>query len=149
MPKNIKNLLVLGTLFAVIILVYGKSIFKKAPKPQENIPRVVQSTGENVAETVPGAPEVPPRTKRIPPGWGRDPFVAEEPTATKLTRLQQPRKLFLSGIAHKEGLYLAIIDGKVVKKGDIIEGREITNITEDRVTLKKNDKIEILKLREE
>ena len=148
MSKNVKNAVVLGVLFLVIMLVYGKNIFKSTPSSsRQETAGLVQPGTETPA--VPGAEltEEIRKPKRIPPGWGRDPFIAEETGPTKLTKVQQPRKLYLSGIANKEGLYLAIIDGKVVKKGDMIEGREITNITEDAVILKRDNKIEILKLR--
>jgi hypothetical protein len=149
MQKNVKNAIILGGLGLVMFIVYGKSLFKGSPSSTSTAlsPEIAPAGEENVS--VPGTEPLPQeqKPKRVPAGWGRDPFVAEEVTPTKLTKVQPLRKLYLSGIADKDGVYSAIIDGKIANKGDIIDGREIINITGNSVTLKKNDKIEILKLK--
>ncbi len=149
MPKNSKNMLILGVLFLVIILVYGKNLFKKKEVTPESLPEFEQTSEGNSGEILSETTEKNSKGREGPLRWGRDPFVADEILTAKLEMINRPRKLFLSGIAYKEGVYLAVIDGKVVKKGDIIENKKIINISEDRIILQENDKFEVLKVREE
>lgn len=147
MPKNIRNLLALGVLFILIIFVYGKNLFKgRSSSPEEQIPKFEQSF-EDVGLVREG--ERTRKIKKIPERWGRDPFVSDETVFSKARKIRRPRKLYLSGIAYKNGAYLAVIDGIVVKEGDMIEGKTVLTIKKDRVILKQKDKFEALKLREE
>ncbi|MFH1783771.1 MAG: hypothetical protein ABH868_02585 [bacterium] len=149
MPKNTKKTIILGVLFAVIIFVYGRNLFpKKSQETGEEIGEYEQSF-EDEQFRIPTKPQ-PRQEKNVPKSWGRDPFVSDEVVFTKKAAfVARERKLFLSGIALKGDRYLAVIDGEVVAVGDLVEGRKIISIEKNRVVLKKNDKIEALKLREE
>lgn len=147
MPKNTRNLIALGVLFILIIFVYGKNLFKgRSSSEEEEIPKFEQSFSD--VDLVSGG-ERTRKIKRIPARWGRDPFISDEKSFSKVKKIRRPRKLYLSGIAYKNGAYLAVIDGSVVKEGDVVEGRTVVTIKNDRVILKQKDKFEALKLREE
>lgn len=147
MPKNTRNLIALGALFIVIIFVYGKNLFKGRPSLQEEETPKFEQSFEDV--DLIGGDEQARKIKRIPTRWGRDPFVSDEEVFSKVKKIRRPRKLYLSGIAYKNGAYLAVIDGAVVKEGDVVEGRTVVTIKNDRVILKQKDKFEALKLRED
>ncbi len=64
----------------------------------------------------------------------------------------QPPSLILNGIMYIHGSPKAIINGTVVREGDVIDGATVTSITESNVQLKYNNddnKVEVaLKLKE-
>ncbi|MBI3595861.1 MAG: hypothetical protein HY203_01755 [Nitrospirae bacterium] len=65
--------------------------------------------------------------------WGRDPFVLPNPSAG--TGSEPEGEFHLSAIIYRSGRGVAIINNKILRKGDMIEGRQITEILEDRVVL--------------
>ena len=65
--------------------------------------------------------------------WGRDPFVL--PSQSTGMRLEAEGEFHLSAIIYRSGRGVAIINNKILRKGDTIEGRQITEILEDRVIL--------------
>src|SRR5581483_1454871 len=70
--------------------------------------------------------------------WGRDPFVLPvRPTGEPYQVANQVEKqLSLSAIIYNNGTGAAIINGRIVRKGDQIEGMEIGEIHPDRVLLR-------------
>ena len=76
--------------------------------------------------------------------------VASAPIMTKTEAVvDKPEKnlLFsftLNGVMEGPGESLAIIDNKILKKGDYIHGAQLINISTDRVTLLYDDKEIIL-----
>jgi hypothetical protein len=70
--------------------------------------------------------------------WGRDPFVlparpAGEPQQV-MNGMEKP--FSLSAIIYNSGAGTAIINGRIVRKGDQIEGMEVSEVHSDRVLLK-------------
>ena len=65
--------------------------------------------------------------------WGRDPFALPGPSAG--AGMATDGEFHLSAIIYRAGRGVAIINNKILRKGDIIEGRRITEILEDRVVL--------------
>jgi hypothetical protein len=65
--------------------------------------------------------------------WGRDPFVL--PSQSTGTVSEPEGEYHLSAIIYRSGRGVAIINNKILRKGDTIEGRQITEILEDRVIL--------------
>ena len=65
--------------------------------------------------------------------WGRDPFAL--PGQSAGTGLATDGEFHLSAIIYREGRGVAIINNKILRKGDMIEGRRIAEILEDRVVL--------------
>ena len=65
--------------------------------------------------------------------WGRDPFVL--PGQSTGTVSEAEGEYHLSAIIYRSGRGVAIINNKILRKGDTIEGRQISEILEDRVIL--------------
>lgn len=65
--------------------------------------------------------------------WGRDPFALPSPSAGAGTATDG--EFHLSAIIYRAGRGVAIINNKILRKGDMIEGRRIAEILEDRVVL--------------
>jgi hypothetical protein len=65
--------------------------------------------------------------------WGRDPFALPNPSAG--AGMATDGEFHLSAIIYRAGRGVAIINNKILRKGDIIEGSRITEILEDRVVL--------------
>lgn len=78
-------------------------------------------------------------------GRKRDPFiplVTPEGALLKLEPYGEDSEVKLEGIIYdREGNSLAIVNGKVVKKGDVINGCEVFKIEKDRVFLIKEGEI--------
>jgi hypothetical protein len=65
--------------------------------------------------------------------WGRDPFAL--PSQSPGAGITTDGEFHLSAIIYRAGRGVAIINNKILRKGDTIEGRRITEILEDRVVL--------------
>lgn len=70
--------------------------------------------------------------------WGRDPFVLPvRPVGEPQQVANAMEKPFsLSAIIYKNGAGTAIINGRILRKGDQIEGMEISEVYPDRVLLR-------------
>ncbi|MBI3994620.1 MAG: hypothetical protein HY349_01455 [Nitrospirae bacterium] len=66
--------------------------------------------------------------------WGRDPFALPGSSASG-AGVTTDGEFHLSAIIYREGRGVAIINNKILRKGDMIEGRRIAEILEDRVVL--------------
>lgn len=66
--------------------------------------------------------------------WGRDPFAL--PDKRSGIGMRVDREFHLSAIIYRSGKGLAIINNKILRKGDKIDGRKIADIREDRVILR-------------
>lgn len=65
--------------------------------------------------------------------WGRDPFVLpRRPTGGGM---EAEGEFHLSAIIYRAGRGVAIINNKILRPGDMIEGRRVAEIREDRVVL--------------
>ncbi len=65
--------------------------------------------------------------------WGRDPFAL--PSQSPGAGIATDGEFHLSAIIYRAGRGVAIINNKILRKGDTIEGRRIAEILEDRVVL--------------
>lgn len=65
--------------------------------------------------------------------WGRDPFAI--PGRSTGAGMGTDGEFYLSAIIYRSGRGLAIINNKILRKGDMIEGKRIKEIFEDRVVL--------------
>jgi hypothetical protein len=66
--------------------------------------------------------------------WGRDPFALPSPSAG--AGISTDGEFHLSAIIYRAGRGVAIINNKILRQGDMIEGKRIAEIWEDRVVLK-------------
>lgn len=64
--------------------------------------------------------------------WGRDPFVLPSRSGVAGS---ETGEFHLSAIIYRSGGGVAIINDKILRTGDTIEGNQITEILEDRVIL--------------
>jgi hypothetical protein len=65
--------------------------------------------------------------------WGRDPFAL--PSQSAGTGIAADGEFHLSAIIYRAGRGVAIINNKILRQGDMIEGKRISEILEDRVVL--------------
>jgi hypothetical protein len=69
--------------------------------------------------------------------WGRDPFVLPVPSGEPQQVMNEMEKPFsLSAIIYNNGAGTAIINGRILRKGDQIEGMEVGEVHPDRVLLR-------------
>ena len=93
---------------------------------------------------------------RVVKNISRDPFFnpLEGTYISSLEPRAQPGYIDLSGEHDLAGIIsfpqprAAIIDHKIVKKGDQINGKEVIDIEQDRVILKRGEQLYVLKLKE-
>jgi len=64
--------------------------------------------------------------------WGRDPFALPGPAAPGVST---DGEFHLSAIIYRAGHGVAIINNKILRRGDMIEGRRVAGIFQDRVLL--------------
>ncbi|MBI3609793.1 MAG: hypothetical protein HY204_03715 [Nitrospirae bacterium] len=65
--------------------------------------------------------------------WGRDPFAL--PSRTTGAATETDGEFHLSAIIYRSGRGVAIINNKILRMGDMIGGRRVAEIREDRVVL--------------
>lgn len=85
--------------------------------------------------------------KREAISWGRDPFflpIESEPVKEVEQKRDQP--FLLNAIIYKEGQGAAIINDRIVRMGDYIEGMLVQEVQPDRVVLKEGGKVIELKV---
>jgi len=114
---------------------------KEAPRPVVTQAVVPQTEKTSVIP----APPVKIKESRQDAGaeWGRDPFSGK--TYTAASQSQRVTDLKIDGIIWDPKEPLAMINGRVVKKGDNFKGNVIVDIKEDRVIL--NDGIQDFELK--
>lgn len=66
--------------------------------------------------------------------WGRDPFIDSSITSGEESGMVGGLKL--SAIIYRRNSGVAIINNRILRKGDRIDGKEISQILEDRVILR-------------
>jgi len=81
--------------------------------------------------------------------WGRDPFYNGYNPNRPIEISAEEVNLHLLGILYREINAQALINGQVVKKGDVVDGYEITEITKEYVTVKDGNKMIHLRVRRE
>lgn len=170
-PPDKKKIFMLLGLGLVVIIVY-KSVILSPPTPQSGISgTAIEVVKIPAGEATSAETEEPlPQEKLDPAGqsWGRDPFISDiavegknpEPpvTTTKppVTVTKPPENeeaaLVLSGIAWSRNKAVAIINGQVVREGDLlpVQGKKIykvITILKNRVILQGQDKTITLRVR--
>lgn len=88
--------------------------------------------------------------RRNPIEWGRDPFILPvRPTGTtpvNHVENEEGKSYSLSAVIYREGEGAAIINHRIVRKGDRVEGMIVEEIFPDRVFLKSGAKVMELKV---
>ncbi len=167
-PPDKKKIFLLLGLGLVIIIVY-KSMVLSPPSPPPDAQPIDPGTVTSVVKS-PVAETAPARIEQALPkekvdltgqSWGRDPFIGdtagtEQKTGTAVTVTNPPADevaaLVLSGIAWSKNKAVAIINGQVVREGDLlpVQGKKIykvLTILKNRVILQGQDKTITLRLR--
>ncbi|MGH7405271.1 MAG: hypothetical protein ACREJA_05280 [Candidatus Methylomirabilales bacterium] len=163
---NRRSKILLGvTIFAAVILVFDQMSGRKAPRSAgkaldapavASVPAAPTAPSALTAPPVPAAPAtVPtaaaPRLASPPPPdqpWGkRDPFEIE---AKRLPRGPKGADQFsgykLTGIVWGSHGYQALINDRVVRVGDQVDGARIVRITKTGVEVEKNGEARFLPL---
>ncbi|MBI3804793.1 MAG: hypothetical protein HY282_13635 [Nitrospirae bacterium] len=82
--------------------------------------------------------------------WGRDPFILPVKPASiapiNNTESDDGKALSLSAVIYREGEGTAIINHRIVRKGDHVEGMIVDEILPDRIFLKSGSKVIELKV---
>jgi len=110
---------------------------------------------ENLEATEEVSPLPSPEDKEIVDAAGRDPFLNpfEGVAATRVEEKRQigvvdlSEELTLTGISSFPKPAAAIIDHRMVKKGDTINGKQVVDIKEDHVVLQAGEQRYILKMK--
>jgi hypothetical protein len=85
-------------------------------------------------------------SRPIKPKWGKDPFVRFEDRDRSAEDNMAPTDLHVEGIISDESRALVIINGGFYRKGDMINGFVIEQISSDKVMLLKGDKRYVLRM---
>jgi hypothetical protein len=112
------------------------------PKDKLELPKPVYKKTEDQKEVVDNKP--------IKPAI-RDPFLSSKnPDKMKKVTKKKPQiDLKLSGVLWDDQIPTAIINSKVVKIGDLIQGKTVVDIEKDQVLLMEEGQIYVLKLRKQ
>lgn len=167
-PPDKKKMFLLLGLGLVIIVIY-KSVVLSPPAPPPDAQSVDTGTDGGVAippveeDTPVITEESLPKEKIETAGqfWGRDPFIGDtggeeqRPGASVVTPKptgSEESALVLSGIAWSKNKAVAIINGQVVREGDLlpVKGKKIykvITILKNRVILQDQDKTITLRVR--
>lgn len=70
-----------------------------------------------------------------PRPWGRDPFVLPDVKPSQ-KKIAAEDGLHLSAVIYREGNAVAIINNRILRRGDTVEGNRIEEILQDRVVLR-------------
>ncbi|MDD5491312.1 MAG: hypothetical protein PHV60_01350 [bacterium] len=167
-PPDKKKMFLLLGLGLVIIVIY-KSVVLSPPSPSPDVQSV--DTGTETGVVIPPVEEkVPVVTEEAVPketietagqSWGRDPFIGDAAgeqqqsgTSVAVTKppVSEEAALVLSGIAWSKNKAVAIINGQVVREGDLlpVKGKKIykvITILKNRVILQDQDKTITLRVR--
>jgi len=81
--------------------------------------------------------------------WGRDPFYISGYSKGKTSKKKSRKsiKLSLHAISYNGDSYVALINNKIIKKGDMIAGYTVNKITDAAVYLSSEKKKIVLKLK--
>lgn len=131
-----KNIFIYG-LF-VVSIIYGLYFHLIENKGKAHDIRSVQAN-ESVEMPEPEASVAAPVLAAIPPGWGRELFTAEinvpDPSSSAESEFNgQPRLTAIS--FYRSGDSFAIINNKVVQKGESVDGWKVQAIERQFVTVK-------------
>jgi hypothetical protein len=66
--------------------------------------------------------------------WGRDPFVLPDASSSQ-TGMLSDGDLHLSAIIYRQGRGVAIINDQILRKGDVVGGKQVAEIKQDHVVL--------------
>lgn len=143
MNKQIKQLLILGALMAILVAVFAGNT-KKRPNKKLTLPspttnKQVSQANKNTANPVSGEGSVDDKRlalqkQRANSAWGRDPF------STSVSKEYQRADLILKGISFGgDGRGFAFINNEIVKPGDKLGDYEVVSVERDKVLVKKKD----------
>lgn len=163
-----KKMFLLAGLGLVIIIVYKQMALSPPTTPPDTqsvntgaMPEAETPPGETSALAITEEPLPKERIETAGQSWGRDPFIGDDTgdaqnagTTPVLTRprVNDEAALVLSGIAWSKNKAAAIINGQVVREGDLlpVKGKKIVkvlSILKNRVILQDQDKTITLRVR--
>ncbi|NQT35594.1 hypothetical protein HQ587_10425 [bacterium] len=146
MPPLKKNEKVMLVMIGIVVIVFAVMdpyyIWKTKPEPElTEKQKERKEQKEKLAaakETATQKRTVTEQTKFIPKdpiplkGWGRDPFVQARPDLDEENILG---KLRLSAISVQGDSRMALINSKLIRVGDVINGLKVNSIETERVIL--------------
>jgi hypothetical protein len=167
-PPDKKKMFLLAGLGLVIIIVYKQmALSPPTPLPDAQSVNTGAAPGTETAPGQAGTPIVPvkplseERIETAGQSWGRDPFIGDDTVAAQNTvttpvvarpQVNDEAALALTGIAWSKNKAAAIINGQVVREGDLlpVKGKKIykvLSILKNRVILQDQDKTITLRVR--
>ncbi len=80
--------------------------------------------------------------------WGKDPFyVKSQKKQVRRTNYRRTVNLYLKAISFAGGNSVAMINNRILKKGDSIAGYQVVKIEPERVILRKGSRTRVLSLK--
>lgn len=147
--KNKRTLILLAvTILAALVLGYNLLFGKKGPRPgkkSSNVPTVAEVLAARPSPSrSPGMPAGTPTRRLAPPPppnqpWGRDPFAIQEsrlPATPKA--VVQFSGFKITGVVWGPEGYRALVNDRVVRVGDQVDGARIVRITKKGVEILKD-----------
>ena len=136
MNKKINLLIVLGG-FAVVSVIYGiVSPAKRDSVVGRAVPLQPPSEAAPSLESFLSLGPALPGERQAKRGryalWGRNPFVS---TKGPVPETPAPASVILNGIAWDEKTPRAVINNRIVRPGDRVQGNEVIRIEKDRAVL--------------
>jgi len=122
------TIFILAVSWAVFNFPHRKKLTSVEPPQSSEVPAAVTVTA--------GAAGSGPALE-VPEQWGRDPFVRGGERASSGSRDASPA-LRVAAVSVAAGKAMAIINGKLVGQGDMIQGWHVLNISSDVVVLEAN-----------
>lgn len=142
--KN-KRLILLFIFIIISIFVWAPKLKRSSLRKETKRPSVERGTEDLAGKTklpLASKPEKPLRELRsLYSSWARDPFT--------LLPEEFFSKTQLTGIIWDEENPYAIINGNVVRVGDVVSGSEVVGIERESVTLRKEDGVYMLGIRKD
>ncbi len=154
---NRRTMILLGlTIVAGVYLIFDLTSSSKAPRPPRKAPPAPPAVAralEAVPTPTPGAtPTASPGRRLAPPPppdqpWGRDPFAID---GNRLPHGPEVADQFsgfnIAGIVRGPHGYQAIINDRVVRPGDQVDGARVVRITSEGIELEKDGETRFLPL---
>jgi hypothetical protein len=157
-PKNKRTLILLGlTIAASIYLVVDLFFLGKAPRSSRKASDRPAAARAVDGPTVPKPPAVPaatPTRRLAPPPppdqlWGRDPFAIDPKRLPRGPKAADQFSGFkITGVVWGPQGYQALVNDRVVRVGDQVDGARILRITKEGVELSKDGETHFLPLSE-
>jgi hypothetical protein len=143
-----------GSVFLIALSLFSATAFQQVPASQseeksEPVPASKEAGAASAPQSLSDVNLSFLKQRKGSMDWGRDPFVLPSPSVAgepHQVANEMDRPFSLSAIIYNNGTGAAIINGRIVRTGDQIEGMEVSEVHSDRVLLKEGLRNLVLKV---